>query len=127
MKLLLTKLKSLIRNVMSFVPRPLPSGVTQFNAMSARVCALTGDICTVDDARFVISTTVMRFDPDVATASDRKFATILRNAAAKQVSASVFQDIKIKQQEAAIAAQQLAEATAPPMAGSDGEKTSVAQ
>jgi len=122
---LMTKIKTLLLQLLSFVPRPLPSGVTEFNAMSERVRALTGNICTLDDARFVISTTVMRLDPDVSTASDRKFVTILRNAAAKQVSASIFQDIKLKQAEAAQAAQQSAEATAPTTAALDGEKTSV--
>lgn len=123
---LMAKIKSALLLISSFIPRPLPSGVTQFNAMAARVRALTGDICSLDDARFVISTTVMRFDPDVSTASDRKFVTILRNAAAKQVSASIFQDIKIKQAEAvALASQPPAEATAPTTAALDGEKASV--
>lgn len=123
MKLMLSQIQATILYLRSFLPRPLPSGVTEFNAMAERVCALAGDICTLDDARFVISTTVMRFDPDVSMASDRKFVIILRNAAAKQVSASIFQDIKLKQ--AAAQAALTAEATAPTTAASDGEKTPV--
>jgi len=120
---LIARIKSIVLNALSHAPRALPSGVTEFNAMAARVCALAGNICTLDDARFVISTTVMRFDPDVSRATDRKFVKILRNAAAKQVSACIFQYIKIKQAEAALA-QQTAEATAQTTAAPDGEETS---
>lgn len=121
---LLTKTKNALFMIFSYLPRALPAGGTEFNDMAERVRGLSGNICTVDDARFVIATTIMRFDPNVCRASDQKFVTILLNAAAKQVSSSIFQDIKFKQHEAALAAQQ-AEATATPTAALDGEKTNV--
>ena len=126
MKLIKSKLAAILQLLLSYYPRPLPSGVTAFNQMAERVRALAGNICTLDDTLFVISTNIMRLDPHIARASDHKFVNIIRNAAAKQISSVAFQDLKNKQAAAQAAAQQQqAEATASTAAASDGEKTSI--
>lgn len=126
MKLIKTKLCYVAYALLSYVPRKLPAGVTAYESLATRVYTLSNDVCSLSDVRHVLSTSIIRFNPDKTWISDRKFVNLVRNAAAKQVAGFIFQSIQNtrKAQEAAeLAAQQTAEATAPTAAASDGEKT----
>ncbi len=106
--------------VLSIMPRTLPVGMTAFGKLAERVHGLAGNICTLDDAKFVISTTIVRFGPTTTRKSDLFFINTLRSAASKQIAGAAFQDVKTRQAEAL--AKQQAEATAPQeLAASDGE------
>jgi hypothetical protein len=121
------QIKALLATLLSFLPRQLPVGMTAFERLAERVHSLAGGICSLDDAKFVISTTIMRFDPNVTRQPDRLFVNTIRNAAAKQISGAAFQEVKTRQAEAqAKAAEEQAkqaEATALKVAASDGETT----
>ncbi len=120
-------LKDIAERLLSTAPRSLPIGMTAFNTMASRVHRLTGSICTLDDAKFVITATIMRFDPTTVRKSDRFFVNTLRAAASKQIAGAVFSEVKTRQAEAAAklqaeAVQKQAEATASQeSAASDGE------
>jgi hypothetical protein len=122
-------MKSLIRTILSFLPRRLPVGMTAFDEAVKRVYALTGDICTENDVRYVMASAITHMGPNSSVKSDRYFLTLIRSAAAKQIAGAVFQDIRQKQAEAQQkaleeAAAKQAEATAQTNAAASNEQAS---
>lgn len=87
--------------LLSYFPRQLPRGMTEFKSWSERIIKLTGPLADEDSMRFALASQVMHLGPQSSTKSDRYFIRSLRKAAANQVVSQVFQDIKQKQMEAA--------------------------
>jgi len=99
-----------------YLPRPLPVGLTAFDAWAKRVIGLAGPYADEDSMRFALASNILHLGSQQAYVPDIYFLRVLRKAAANQVSSQVFQDIKLKQQ---LAAQAQAEVTASDKAASD--------
>lgn len=115
MKLIISKVAKTIRQILGHLPTAIPVGLTEFHTWADSIIDdydLTA-LADRDSMKFVLATTVMRLDPDKASKPKYHFVKILRNAASKQVSSAVFQNIKQKQAEATANAQAVA---------SDGQK-----
>lgn len=112
MKINLNKAKKLFKQLRGFFPSALPTGTTAFNAWADDIAA-TYFMPTenVDSIRYTLASIIMHLGPTAAYRSKFYFALVIRSGAAKQVAGSVFQDIKIRQQELA-----KAEAAAQPKA-----------
>lgn len=93
------------RFIASFVPSAIPVGLTEYQAWAESIISLTGPIADDNSLKFAIASMVIHLDRDTAYVSKRWFVKCLRKAAANQVASAVFQDIKLKQQEALKAAQ----------------------
>ena len=93
------------------IERPLPVGLTEFNAFAARIIAQAGAFADEDSMKFALATSIIHADASKGSLPDSFFINRLRKAAANQVASQVFQDIKAKQQAAQEAAKQQAEAT----------------
>lgn len=91
------------------IPRPLPIGLTEFHVWADRLIEIVGPLADSDSMKYVMASQIIHMPHDQDEVPDRHFRAALRKAAANQVASQVFQDIKLKQQEAAKAA---AEATA---------------
>lgn len=90
---------------MSYVPTPLPVGMTAFHAWSDDIIKLTGPLADVDSMKYVLASQVLALKPEQSRLPKAQFVNQLRNAAAKQIASAVFTDIRLKQQEAIKAAQ----------------------
>lgn len=107
-------MKLLLLRLLSYFPRPLPVGLTEFDAWSNRIIALSGQFADADSMKWALASNVMHLGAQNAFVSDHYFVKSMRKAAANQVASQVFQDIKLKQQLAAEAKLQTqVEATTP--------------
>lgn len=111
MAALKAKLSLLLAQLLSYFPRKLPVGLTEFHEWADRIIAQAGKFADDTSMRFALASMIIHIDSKVNKMSDQYFIRCLHKSAANQVSSQVFQDIKTQQQEAQKAAQQ-AEATA---------------
>jgi len=89
--------------------------MSEFNTWSDRVILQSGQFADSDSMKFALASQIMHLPPQTSSVPDQYFVRSMRKAAANQVASQVFQDIKIKQQEAQKAAQsQPVEATTQP-------------
>ena len=100
------RLKLIILKLLSFLPRPLPVGMTAFQMWSDRIILQSGAFADADSMRFALASQIMHLGATRSSVPDRYFIQSLRKVAANQVAGQVFQDIKTKQIEAAKAAKQ---------------------
>lgn len=108
-------MKLYAHKLLSHVPRRLPVGLPEFYTWSDRIIALSGKFADPDSMRFALASQIMHLGAQKSKVPDAYFVASMEKAAANQVASQVFQDIKTRQQEAALAAQEaakLAEATA---------------
>lgn len=96
----INKVKKVLSLIRAMLPSAVPIGRTEFNAWSSSIISLY-NFPDNDSVRFALATMVMHLDATSAFRSKWTFAKMLRAGAAKQVASSVFQEIKLKQQEAA--------------------------
>lgn len=111
-------MKKLINYFLSYLPRRLPVGMSEFQNWSSRIISLSGQFADDDSMRFALASQVMHLGAQKSSVPDQYFIRSMRKAAANQVASQIFQDIKNKQVEAQKAAeeaakQKLAEVTAP--------------
>jgi len=102
-------MKKLLLTALSYVPTPLPVGLTEFYKWSDSIIAISGKFADEDSMRWAIASQLMHLGAQKAYVPKSYFVRSLRKAAANQVASQVFQDIKTKQAEAAA---KLQEATA---------------
>jgi len=107
-------MKLIIARLLSYIPRQLPVGKTEFENWSDRVLSQCGKYADPDSMKFALCSQIMHLGSQQSKVSDQFFIRSLRKAAANQVASQFFQDIKNKQLEAQKAAQQQAEAPAQP-------------
>ena len=103
-------MKRFVNQLLAPLPRLLPVGMSQMNIFVDRVLDLAGPYADKDSMTFALVSIIIHADATKGRYSDNYFLARLRKSAANQVASQVFQDIKIRQQEAA--AKQQAEATA---------------
>jgi len=101
-------MKLLLKNLASYVPTPLPTGMAAFDTWADSVIELLGpgfENVPKDDKRYVLASAIQHLGATQSSVQKRHFVRLLRKAAASQVAGQIFMDIKIKQQEAAKAAE----------------------
>lgn len=106
----MSKLKKLIAYLMSYLPTKLPLGLIDFDDYFQAIRGLADSrLSNVpdDDIRFVVASTITHQGPTGDRMPKQKMVRILHAAAAKQVAAQIFQDVKQRQR-----AQQEADAKA---------------
>lgn len=113
-----------LNKALSYLPSPLPVGMTEFNTWADSIIDLSGQFADPDSMKFAISSIIMHLDSTRSFVPKHYFVKCLRKVAANQVAGQVFQDIKTRQQEAALKAQAEAaaktvEATTPPVEASN--------
>lgn len=83
-------------------PSALPQGAQEFDSWADSIASTyklpTNDS---DSIKFTLSTIIMHLGPQTAYKAKYYFVTVLRAAAAKQVAAAKFYEIKTKQAEKA--------------------------
>lgn len=95
----------LLKKLASYIPTPVPTGMTQFDAYVADIVGLVGPIATPDDIEWVVNAEMMRIGPTRSRLPKNEFVKTVRVAAAKQLAGARFQALKLKHEEAAKAAQ----------------------
>jgi len=103
-------MKLTVKRLFSLIPTPLPVGMTQFEEWSESIIELSGNYADTDSLKFAMASMILHLGAQRSRVPKNHFVQSLRKVAANQVASQVFQDIKVKQQEAA--AKQQAEATA---------------
>jgi hypothetical protein len=103
-------MKLAIKRLLSYLPSPLPVGLSEFHAWADDIVELSGKFADEDSLKFAISNNLIHLPHTVAYKPKQYFVRTLRKAAANQVASQVFQDIKQKQHDAML--KQQAEATA---------------
>lgn len=90
----------LLKQALSLIPTRLPVGLSEFNKFADDIIELSGPIADQESMRYVIATNVINLGPQRSHVAKNYFVRTMVKAAANQVASHVFQDIKIKQQEA---------------------------
>ncbi len=108
-------MKRLINKLLSYKKTKLPVGLTEFYTWSNSIIDLAGNFADADSMTWALASQVQHLDHKVDSIPKDYFVRTLRKAAANQIAAQVFVDIKEKQ------ALKLAEDTALKEAKSNGE------
>jgi hypothetical protein len=87
----------LVAKLSSYLPRPLPVGMTEFNKFADSILALSGKYADEDSMKFALASMIIHADSKHGSLSKNYFVVRLRKVAANQVASQVFQDIKAKQ------------------------------
>lgn len=83
-------------------PSPLPVGVTEFQSWADTIIdTYTLPTQDRDSVHYALATMILHLGPTVAYKSNWYFVLSIHSACAKQVAGATFQDIKIRQQQAA--------------------------
>lgn len=93
-------ISAFVNRVKGMFPTALPQGRTEFDAWAERIFnAWTLPTDSIRDVRYMLATMVIHLGAQVSRKPDYFFVVSIRAAAAKQVSAAVFQEIKQAQME----------------------------
>lgn len=116
-------LKKILNKFLSYLPTPLPMGMTAYLEWSKSIADLLGPITSIEsDLHFCISAEVIRLGPSVWCVSKHYFVRRVRAGVAKQIAGAVFTDIKEKDKQLKAAeAARSAEVTAAQKAA-DGQQ-----
>lgn len=99
---------NLFKKVAARFPTKLPVGMTEFNAWADSIIDLAGEFADRDSMKYALASNVIHMKHTQDSAPKSYFVSVLRKAAANQVASQVFQDVKVKQEEAIKAAQEAA-------------------
>lgn len=119
-------MNSLFTKVRSYLPSPLPVGMSEFDTWSKSIISLTGPLADDNSIKFALCSQIMHLDPKKSSVPKQYFVKCLKKSAANQVASQVFQEIKQSQIDAQKKAEEeaknlkSAEDTAPLEAGSSG-------
>lgn len=97
------RLKWLYKKLLSYIPTPLPVGLSDFNKFVDDIIELSGNYADRDSMAFAIASMVMHLGAQKSSVPKDFFVRSLRKAAANQVAGQVFTDIKDRQNAAALA------------------------
>jgi hypothetical protein len=96
MKTLLAKLVKLLNRIKSYLPTPLPKGVSEFTVWSNSIIEQAG-APNNDSVKFALATMVLHLSTEQDAYPKEKLAKRLRKAMANQVVSQVINDLKDKQ------------------------------
>lgn len=111
------QINRLLKLLLAFIPTALPVGRAGFDAWADSIIFITGEYADKDSMKWAMASMIQHAGSTRGYIPKMFFILSLRKAAANQIAAQVFQDIKLKQEEAKKAADEAAkqaEATAPP-------------
>lgn len=91
----------LAKQLMSFFPTAVPTGLTEFHIWSNSIIELAGQFADSDSMKYAIASNLIHLPSTKAYMPKRYFVKAMRKAAANQVASQVFMDIKLAQQQAA--------------------------
>lgn len=94
-------MKLTLARLFQYIPRTLPVGLTAFHEWAERIISISGNFADSDSMKWALASQIMHLGAQHSRKPDIYFVHSMRKAAANQVASQVFQDIKIKQQEAA--------------------------
>ncbi len=94
------------KRLLSYYPTPLPVGLSEFETWADSIIELSGEFADKDSMKYAIASNLIHLPHTKAKVPKAYFVNTLRKAAANQVASQVFQDIKIKQQQAIDTAKQ---------------------
>lgn len=114
-------MRRLLLKVLSFYPKKLPVGLTEFNAWSDEIVELTNFADPIS-LKFAIASMVIHLPANTGRVSQNHFVRGLRKSAANQVASQIFQDIKVEQETKQ---KQQAEAAAKQLVGTSDEKNAL--
>ena len=92
------QLRNILKLILSFLPTPIPTGKTAFDAWLNDIVELTGPIADDRAMKWVVSNEVMVVPSGADRVPKRRFVKRLRKFAANQIAASVVQEIKAAQE-----------------------------
>lgn len=95
--------KRVVANFLSYLPRRLPQGLTEFNSFAEEVIGLAG-LPDNDSTRFAVAVQIMHLGQTDSHKPRRYFVKTLAKGAASQVASQVINDLKDKQKAAQLAA-----------------------
>ena len=98
----------MIKQLLSFIPRPLPKGRQEFEKWADEIIALSG-LPNNASMKFTLAVNVLHLDSTTDKKPYRFFVKQLNKGAANQVVSVMIQELKEKQQEEFKAAQAEAE------------------
>lgn len=100
----MSKLSTLVKRILSYLPSKLPVGLPQMEAYLDSVVDLVGNIADPDSIRWVVCNEIMRLKSTQDTVRKSYFVNVIRKYAANQLAAHIVNELKAKQaaqQEAA--------------------------
>lgn len=128
---LINKVKLIVRYLASYIPTPLPIGMTEFDAWAKDVLSLT-PLPDNDSTRFALASIIPHQKAEHYRVAKIKFVNLLMKSASNQIAGGVMHELKAKQQAAmeaakraeaeAAAAAQTAEVTAQDGQASEDKK-----
>lgn len=100
-------MKLFVKKALSYFPSRLPTGMTEFDNWSNSIIELSGQFADVDSMKFVLADMIQRLGASKTSKYTTMLSYVPKNhfvqglaaAAAKQIAAQVFFDIKTKQLE----------------------------
>lgn len=96
-----------IKRILAYFPSRLPVGLTEFHAWADSIVSMLPpgfEKVPKDELEWVLASTIQHLGMTKAYVSKQYFVQVLHKAAASQVAAQVFQDIKLAQVKAKEAA-----------------------
>lgn len=108
-------MKLLLKRILSYLPTPLPVGLSEFHKWADSIIELSGEYADPDSMKQALANMIIHASPAKASDTPRShvpkqfFVKGLRKGAANQVASYVFQEIRTKQ-VAALEAAKKAEA-----------------
>ena len=91
-------MRLLLKRLLSYIPMPVPTGMTKFDAFVADIVLLSDGIASANDIEWVVNAEMMRIGPRQSRISKNYFVASIKSAAAKQLAGARFQALKLKQQ-----------------------------
>lgn len=110
--------------LLSLLPTPVPTGMTEFDTWSQSIIDTFQFKADDESVRFTLATMIMHQGPLSAYVPKLKFALMMKATMAKQIAAAQFQQIKQRQNDAE-AARKAKEATTPEVASDGHEKQGI--
>lgn len=91
-------MKLLCKRILSYIPTPLPVGLTEFHAWADSIIELAGEFADRDSLKWALASNILHYKSNsISSVPKAFFVSSLRKAAANQVASQVFTDIKEKQ------------------------------
>lgn len=90
-------MKQTINKIMSYVPTPLPKGLTEFNAWSDSIIELSGKFADVTSMKWTIGNVLLGLPTTCNSKPKNHFVKVLHKAAANQVVSYFIEEVKTEQ------------------------------
>jgi hypothetical protein len=93
----------MLKVLMSFLPSPLPVGMTEFETWAQSIRDIAGpglENVPQDQFRWVLSSAIQHLKHTESSVPKRYFVHVIRKGAATQIAGAVFMEVKLSQEKA---------------------------